>query len=228
MLNLPILHLPVLQLPVRHLFGVSQNSYALARDVSLAVPVHSQHSLEFVRKYLDEARSHRRPVIENPLRARAAGQLQMAGDEISYDLRILRFDQGLEIDRVEVATLFRKVKVLVEDVSDSAAHASGEIPSARSQHEHHSFGHVLAAMITDAFHHGGCSGVANRKSFSGDSVEKGFSTGCAIERNVSNQNVFFGCESGSPRWIHHQASTGQTLADIVISLAFERERHTVR
>jgi hypothetical protein len=39
MLNLPILHLPVLQLPVRHLFGVSQNSYALARDVSLAVPV---------------------------------------------------------------------------------------------------------------------------------------------------------------------------------------------
>ena len=161
-------------------------------------------------------------------RSAAARQFQMAGNEISYDLRIQRFAHGLKIDRAEIASLFRKVTALVIDIGDTATHAGGEIPSARSQHEHHSLRHVLAAMIADALHHGGRSGVANRKSFSGNSVEKGFSAGCAIERNVSDQDVLFGGEPGSAGRIHHQAPTGQTLADVVVGLAFEGKRDTVR
>src|ERR1035438_4336135 len=96
---------------------------------------HSQHALEFVWKDFNEAPVHFVPVVENPLRSTAAGQFHVPGNEISKDLHILSFQQRLEIDRIQIAALFRKVTAFVEDISDTAAHARGKIPTTRAEDE---------------------------------------------------------------------------------------------
>src|ERR1700728_2141460 len=176
---LPMLNLPILHLLLRHAFS-RQHTQALAWNISLPVAADSQHSLELVWKNFDKARPHRRPAIENPLRARAAGQFQMTRDQTSYDLRILRFYHGLKIDRVEIATLFCKVQMLIKDICDAAAHAGCEIPPARSQNQHQPLRHVLTAVIANALDDCGRSRVANRKSFPRHSIEKSLSAGRAV------------------------------------------------
>src|ERR1700691_4214774 len=152
----------------------------------------------------------------------------MPGYQFSHDLLIQRFGHGLKIDGAKIAALFRKVAALVKYVSHTAAHAGGKIPPARSQYQHEPLRHVLAAVIANSFHHGSRPRVANRESLSGHSVEKRFSAGCAVERNISDQDVFFGSESGSSWRIHDYASTGQAFADVVVRFAFERQRDAVR
>src|SRR6266852_3195650 len=145
-----------------------------------------------------------------------------------HNLGILRFENWLEIDRVQIATLFGEVTALVENVSHAATHASGKISAAGSEHQYQAPGHVFATMDADAFDHSGRSGVANRKALASDTVEKRFAAGCAVEGNVADQNIFLGGESGSAGRIHHQPSTGQTLADVIVGLAFERKRDSLR
>src|ERR1700678_4523287 len=129
----------------------------------------------------------------------------MACDEILHDLQILCFDQGLEIDRAEVAALFGKIALLIENISHAATHARSEISATRSQHQYGSLRHVLAAVVANAFDNGGGTGVAHGEAFSGDSVEKCLAAGCPVKRNISDQNVFFGGKSRSARRIDDQA-----------------------
>src|ERR1700691_2021016 len=65
--------------------------------------------------------------------------------------------------------------------------------------------------------------MANGEALTRDSVEKCLATGCTVESNVPNQNVFLCRERGSSRRIHDQSSTGKTFAYIIVGLAFESE-----
>ena len=132
-------------------------------------------------------------------RTRAAGQRQMSRHEIFdehgfHNLGILRFENWLEVDRVQIAALFGEISALVENVGHAATHAGGKISAAGSEHQDQAPGHVFAAVVADAFDHSGRSGVANRKALAGDSVEKRFAAGRAVEGNVANQNIFSGAK----------------------------------
>ena len=164
------------------------------------------------------------PVVENPLRAAAAGQVEVARDQISDDLHILRVEQRLEIDRGQIAALLGEIAALVEHVGDAAAHAGGEIAAAGAEHEHQAVGHVLAAVVADAFDDRGRAGVANREALAGDAVEERFAAGRAVESNVADQDIFFRSKAGSARRIDDDAAAGEAFADVVVGLAFERER----
>ena len=52
------------------------------------------------------------------------------------NLGILRFENWLEIDRVQVTALFGKISAFVKYVSHAAAHAGGKISPASSEHQH--------------------------------------------------------------------------------------------
>src|SRR5690348_12657490 len=120
----------------------------------------------------------------------------MASDEISNDLRILRFENRLKIYRFEVASLFGEVEMLVEDIGDAAAHSCGKISATRSEHQHQAIGHVLAAVIADSLNQGGGAGVANSEAFPSHPVEKRFAARGAVKCNIADQNVLFGSEPG--------------------------------
>src|ERR1700730_5845294 len=118
-----------------------------------------------------------------------------------HNLGILRFENRLQVDRVQVAALLGKISALVENVSHPATHASGKISPAGPEHQDQAPGHVFATVIANSFDHSSRSGVANCKALARDSVEKRFAAGGAVEGNVANQNILLGCESGTARRI---------------------------
>src|SRR5450755_427296 len=209
-------------LPMLHLLGGLQNRYRLVRNVSLLAAAHAEYPFEFVWEDFDESRVYVVPVIENPLGATAASQVHVARNKIADNLHILTFKQRFEVNGVEVAAFLSEIHALVENIGDAAAHASGKISAARTEHQHQPVCHVLAAMIANPFDDCGRAGIAHGKAFTGDAVKEGFAAGRAVERNIANQDIFLGSEAGILRRIDNDPAAGQALADVVVGLAFER------
>ena len=88
-------------------------------------------------------------------------------------------------------------------------------------------GHVFAAVIANAFDHRGRAGIANRESLASHAVEERFAGCGAVEHNVADQDVFFRQERRRPRRIHDQFAAGKPLADVIVGIAFERQRDAV-
>src|ERR1700676_3190262 len=198
----------MLHLRKRRTLSMYDGSYRLAGNAVMMAAARSQHPLQFVGKDFDEARQHFRPILENPFRAGTACQLEVARNQISYDLRILRAFNRLQIDRSQIASLLGEIAALIKNVSDAAAHARCEIPPARSQHDHQPVCHVLAAVIADSLHHRSGPRVTHRKAFAGNAVEERLSTRGPVEHNISDQDVLFRSELGCAWRIYNQAPTG--------------------
>src|SRR3982074_1753361 len=100
-----------------------------------------------------------------------------------HNVGILGFENRFQVNRIQIAALFCEVTTLIENVSHPTAHAGGKISPTSSKHQHQALGHVFAAMVADAFDHRGRPGVANCEPLAGDSVEKRFAAGGAVESN---------------------------------------------
>src|SRR5438552_6309169 len=137
-------------LPMLHLLCRLQDGDGLAWDIRLLSAADSQHSLELMWENLDEARNHLLPVVENPPGAAAAGQIQVARDQISDELHVLLIEQRFEIDRVQIAALLGEISTFVKNVGDTAAHAGSKIPATGAEHDHQPVRHVFAAMVAYA------------------------------------------------------------------------------
>src|SRR5260370_20948026 len=190
-------------LPMLHLLGLGHSRQRRTRYIRLTPAAHPQHSLVLMGEDFDKPGQCLRPAVENPSRTRAAGQRQMSRYEIFDEpgfnkLRILRFEDWLEIDRIQIATLSGKIAALVKNVSDAAAHAGGKISATGSEHQDQAPGHVFATVVANSFDYSGRSGVANRKALASDSIEKRFAAGGPVEGNVADQNILLGPETGPP------------------------------
>src|ERR1700693_419039 len=121
-------------------------------------------------------------------------------DEHGFNnLGVLRFENWLEIDRVQIAALLGEVAALVENVGNAAAHAGSKISATGSEHHDQAPGHIFATVVANSLDHSSCSGVAYREPLASDSVEKRFAAGGAVEGDIANQNIFLGGKSG-PAW----------------------------
>src|SRR5260221_12325517 len=132
----------------------------------------------------------------------------MSRDEIFdehgfHDLGVLRFENWLEVNRIQIAALFCEVAAFVENVGDTTTHAGGKISPTSSEHQDQAPRHVFATMVTNALDHSGSSGGANCEALASDSVEKRFAAGGAIEGNVADQNILLSGESGPSRRIYN-------------------------
>src|SRR5271165_4042613 len=215
-------------LPMLHLLYWFQDRDWLPRSVCLLASQNSQHAFELMREYLDKPRHCLLPVVEDPLGAAAAGQVHVSCHEVADELHVLLIEQRLKIDRLKIAAFFGEFSVLVEDISHSTAHAGRKIPAARTKHHNQSIRHVLAPVVADSFDHGGRPGIANSEAFSGNSIEERFAARGAVKCDVSDDDVFFGSEPRTARRIYHQPSARKPLSDVVVSLAFQRERDALR
>src|SRR5271157_495914 len=215
-------------LPMLHLLCRLQNADGLLGNVGLLGAAHAEHTLELVREDFDKAIDQIVPVVENHLGAWAAGQLQMAADEVPDGLYILRLEQRLQIDRLQIAALFGEVAALIKDVGDAAAHASGEIATTGPEDHDQTVRHVFAAVIADALDHSGCTGVADGKALAGDSVKETFTTGRTVQSHIAEDDVFLGRKAGIARRIQDETAAGEALAYVVVRVAFEGDGDSLR
>src|SRR6185312_279398 len=214
---LPILNLPLLEF--------RRDRHRPSGNILLRCASHARHALKFMREDFNETWQCVRPVVEDPLRPAASRQRLVARDEIFDQLNIASLHDRFKINRSEVAAFFGKVSLVINHVSNAAAHAGSEIASAGAEHNNESVGHVFATVVANAFNDRGGSGVADRETLTSHTVEKCFATGCAIKSDVANQNIFF-CRKGGFFWrMNDDAPAGKPFADVIICIAFERERY---
>ena len=79
----------------------------------------------------------------------------------------------------------------VPDVGDAARHAGGEVAAGRAQDDGAAAGHVLAAVVADAFDHGPGAAVADTEPFGRPAAEEGLAAGRAVQHDVADQDVVF-------------------------------------
>src|SRR5208283_847498 len=108
----------------------------------------------------------------------------MASDQNLNEVNILGINNGVQVNARAVTAHAHELARLIQNVSNAAGHARSKIASRLAEHHHGSFGHILAAVVTHRFHHGGGAGVPHRKAFPGHAVEEDLTAGGAIENHV--------------------------------------------
>src|SRR5260221_8403672 len=101
----------------------------------------------------------------------------MSRDEIFdehgfHDLGVLRFENWLEVNRIQIAALFCEVAAFIEKVGDTTTHAGGKISHTRSENQDQAPGHVFTTVVADSFDHRSRSGVAHCHVLPSDSAKK--------------------------------------------------------
>ena len=112
-----------------------------------------------------------------------------------------------------------------KDLRKSSGHAGAKIQSERAKHEHDAAGHILATVLPDAFHHRERAAIANGKSFPGPPRYEKPPGRCAIQNRIANEHVT-SARRAWPRG-NRNCAAGESLADVVVRLAAQFQRHAV-
>ena len=120
------------------------------------------------------------------------------------------FDQR-EFDHLHIAVVV-EVSFLVPHISNTAAHAGGEVAPCTSENHHASSGHIFAAVVADPFQDSDSTGVAHAETFAYTSVDIYFATCRPVYQGVSGNRVVLGYESRPYRRHHADAPTTQAFA----------------
>ena len=137
------------------------------------------------------------------------------------------FRDGFQCHHGQVAALL-EIAVFVEYVGDTTAHARRKVAPGFAEHHHHTTGHVLAAVVADAFNHCAGTGVADCKAFAADTAEVTFTGYGAVQNRVADYDILFCNNRAVPGRVDHQAAAGQALADVVVAFAFQFQGDPVR
>ena len=145
-----------------------------------------------------------------------------------HQLDVLGMLERLELHHLRDCSAAANRPVGVEHVGDAAAHAGGEIAPGRPEHDDAPAGHVLAAVVADAFDDRERAAVADGEALARHAAEVRLAARRAVERDVADDDVLFGDERRLPRRIDDDLAARQALADVVVRVAFERQRDAAR
>src|SRR5262249_31800896 len=117
---------------------------------------------------------------------------------------------------------------LIEHVRKAPGHARGEIAPGAADDDYASAGHVLTPVIAHALNHREGAAIAHRKALARDASEICLAARRPVENDVADEDVLLGGEGGFPRRVHDQLAARKSLADVVVGVALQRERHAAR
>ncbi len=78
-------------------------------------------------------------------------------------------------------------------------------------------------MVADAFDDGNRAAVPHRETLAGHPADQSLAGRGAVQRDVAGHDVFFRKEIGGLRRKDGQPSSGQSLPEVVIRVAFQRQ-----
>ena len=157
----------------------------------------------------------------------AAMMIEIARLVIVLPARVLFLEHGLKLDHRHIAALLERL-VLIEHVGDAARHAGREVASGTAEHDHHTAGHVFAAVVARAFDDCDGAGVAHREALAGDTAEIALALNCAVQHGIADDDRLLRHDARIARRIDHDAAAREALADIIVGLALELEAHAAR
>ena len=151
----------------------------------------------------------------------------MAFDHRAHVGGLERVGQLLEAHHGRVAAA-GEIAGHVQHVGNAARHARGKIAAGRPEHDHATARHVFAAVVADGFDDGVDAAVADAEPFAGHAANVGLAAGGAVERDVAGDDVLLRHERGTFWGIEDDPAAAQALAQVIIGVAFQLERHAAR
>ena len=157
----------------------------------------------------------------------AAMGVQVAALVIEALVQLLFLRDRLKIDHRHIAATLKR-PVFVQHIGNAARHARREIAARLADDDDNAAGHIFAAMVAGAFDHRDRARVADREALAGDTTEIALAADRAIEHRIAHDDRVFRHDlRGLPGRVDHELAARQALADIIIGLAFELERHAM-
>ena len=95
-----------------------------------------------------------------------------------------------------------QIVILVQYISNTAAHTCSKVLAYRTDYNHTATGHVLTAVITDTLDYGNSTGITYTETFSCHTVDKCLTGGCSIQCHITDNNIFILFEFGTLRRIY--------------------------
>ena len=129
---------------------------------------------------------------------------------------------GFEIDEFGIAA-YVEITFFVEYISNATGHASCKVASGFAQNDSHPPCHILTSVIANAFDDRANARVAHAETFARLTANKCLPIGCTVEGYVADDDIVFGFKGGSLTRIDNQFAAAQSLAKVVIGVAFEAE-----
>jgi hypothetical protein len=174
---------------------------------------------------LDEARQSAVEVEENASSELRTGVVVVVLDQATHESDLMRVLDAAELNHLLV-DLALEVLVDVENVSNTSRHTSGEIATSAAKAENTTTCHVLATVVTHTLNNGSDTGVADSETLGSHTAEEAGTSSSAVETDVTDDHVLLGLEDGGTRWVDDQATTGQTLSNVVVAVTLKLESDT--
>ena len=133
---------------------------------------------------------------------------------------VVRLRQGVRHHLVLVEAHI-EVVLFVQHIGDAAGHPGCEVLSRGAEDHAAAAGHVLAAMVPHALHHGDGAGVADAEPLAGHPVDERLAGGGAIQSHVAHDDVLAGVEGAVLGWIEYQLAAGEALAQPIVAVALQ-------
>src|ERR1035437_2222947 len=183
-----------------------------------------EHALVVLRHHLDELR-HELPPVRQHLRGAVALRVGLVAlDQFPDDLDFVGVLQGFAADHFLVA-MRREIAGFIQHISHAAGHAGGKVAPGPAQNNHAPAGHVFATMIADALDDRIHAAVPHAEPFARHAAHERLAARGSIECHVADDDVFPGDKSRTCRRIDDDFAAAKTLAQIIVRVAFEFERH---
>src|SRR5690606_2796412 len=120
-----------------------------------------------------------------------------------------------------MVTAVDEAMVEIQYEGRAAGHAGAEVETGRAEHADHAAGHVLTAVVADAFNHGVSTRVAHRETLAGHARRKQPAAGGAIQAGVAHDGGFLALEGTAAGWGEDQLAAGHAFADVVVGVALQ-------
>src|SRR5262249_25546938 len=102
------------------------------------------------------------------------------------------------------------------------------IPAGRTKHDDPATRHVLTAVIADGLDDRMDTAVPHAEALPGHAADVRLPAGRAVERHVADDHVLFRHKRRAGRRVDDDLAAGEALADVVVRVAFQAERHAAR
>mmetsp|Transcript_4366 Transcript_4366/g.6154 ORF Transcript_4366/g.6154 Transcript_4366/m.6154 type:complete len:1101 (-) Transcript_4366:1586-4888(-) len=188
-----------------------------------------QHPLVVVREHLDEL-LHRALKVRQHVRGHRRPRVRLVLLDVAPELGLVLVGLDLlQAHQPQVAPVGEGA-VRVVHVGDAPAHARGEVPPGGAQHHRAAPGHVLAAVVAHALHHGQRARVAHAEPLAGLAPEEGLAGRGPVQAHVAHDHVVLRHEALRQRGrlrVDGDLAAAEALAHVVVGVAVDLEVHAL-
>src|SRR3546814_6052863 len=121
-----------------------------------------------------------------------------------------------------------KPPLRIVDIGDAARHPGREVAPDLAQDRDDAAGHIFAGVVARAFDYRHRARISDRETLAGDAIEESLALDRTVKDGVADDDVGSRLTLRLVRLAHDDTAARKALADIIIRIAGQLQRHPAR